>query len=110
MVDNSLMRIFIDKIKGKQLPPMSHDGAIGHWLETQFGVSANNDDAADWFGYELKQVNQKLHLVIGLQIGTCGKLRIQEFHPATSFYRFLVPNLGQIDQVDIHGLEGYFQK
>ena len=59
MVDNSLMQIFTDKIKGKQLPPMTHDGAIGHWLEAQFGVSANNDDAADWFGYELKSGKSK---------------------------------------------------
>jgi hypothetical protein len=59
VVDNSLMQIFTDKIKGKQLPPMTHDGAIGHWLEAQFGVSANNDDAADWFGYELKTGKSK---------------------------------------------------
>jgi DNA-methyltransferase (dcm) len=31
-----------------------HDGREGHWLERQFGVQANGDNAADLLGYELK--------------------------------------------------------
>ena len=41
-------------MRGKPLPPKTHDGSIGHWLENQFGVSANNYIVADWNGYEIK--------------------------------------------------------
>lgn len=32
----------------------NHDGKMGHWLERQFGVSANSSNSADLLGYELK--------------------------------------------------------
>ena len=31
-----------------------HDGKKGHWLEQQFGITANADNEADLWGYELK--------------------------------------------------------
>jgi len=54
-----LKRIFHERIKGIPLPESSHDGSIGHWIESQFGVSANRDDSADWAGYELKSGKSK---------------------------------------------------
>ena len=51
--------IFRERIKGKILPELKHDGSIGHWLESQFGVSANRDDSADWHGFELKTGRSK---------------------------------------------------
>lgn len=31
-----------------------HDGREGHWLEQQFGITANANNEADLMGYELK--------------------------------------------------------
>ena len=59
MAHDELIRIFHERIKGKVLPKSTHDGSIGHWIESQFGVSANRDDAADWAGYELKTGKSK---------------------------------------------------
>jgi hypothetical protein len=59
MVHDELVRIFHERIKGKVLPELTHDGSIGHWIESQFGVSANRDDTADWAGYELKSGKSK---------------------------------------------------
>ena len=50
----TLVNIFHTRIKGVPLPEGGHDGAIGHWIESKFGVSPNRDDSADWAGYELK--------------------------------------------------------
>ena len=54
-----LVSIFQHRIKGAKLPVLSHDGSIGHWIEKQFGISANADNAADWNGYELKSGSSK---------------------------------------------------
>lgn len=53
-----LIRIFRENVKGKKpdLTGMTstHDGKKGHWLERQFHIEANCDNAADILGYELK--------------------------------------------------------
>ena len=59
MVDSNLVNIFRTKIRGRPLPTMTHDGSIGHWIESQFGVAANADASADWQGYELKTGTSK---------------------------------------------------
>ena len=56
-----LINLFQTKIKGKR-PEKSitgHDGSIGHWIERQFNLKANNYSEADWHGYELKTGSSK---------------------------------------------------
>ena len=53
-----LIEIFRRNVKGKR-PDVSgrnirHDGRKGHWLEEQFCIHANANNAADILGYELK--------------------------------------------------------
>lgn len=53
-----LIEIFHQNVKGK-IPDVSysnqrHDGRTGHWLERQFNITANGNNEADIFGYELK--------------------------------------------------------
>ncbi len=53
-----IIELFRQNVKGKR-PDVSgrnerHDGKKGHWLEQQFGISANADNEADLYGYELK--------------------------------------------------------
>lgn len=53
-----IIEIFRKNVKGK-IPNVDgknkrHDGKKGHWLEQQFGVSANARNEADLLGYELK--------------------------------------------------------
>lgn len=53
-----IIELFRTNVKGKR-PNVDgknerHDGRKGHWLEQQFGVTANADNEADLFGYELK--------------------------------------------------------
>ena len=53
-----IIELFYENVKGK-CPDVSncnqrHDGKNGHWLERQFGVSANGNNAADLLGFELK--------------------------------------------------------
>ena len=53
-----IIELFRTNVKGKS-PNVEgknerHDGRKGHWLEQQFGVTANADNEADLFGYELK--------------------------------------------------------
>lgn len=53
-----IIEIFRTNVKGKR-PNVDgknerHDGRKGHWLEQQFGVTANADNKADLWGYELK--------------------------------------------------------
>lgn len=53
-----IINLFHEHVKGR-VPDVSgrnirHDGRRGHWLEAQFGVSANADNKADLYGYELK--------------------------------------------------------
>ncbi len=53
-----IIDLFHKNVKGRT-PDVSgknirHDGRRGHWLEAQFGVSANADNGADLYGYELK--------------------------------------------------------
>lgn len=55
---DKIIQLFRDNVKGKR-PDVSgtnvrHDGKAGHWLERQFGITANADNEADLWGYELK--------------------------------------------------------
>ena len=49
---------FYQNVKGKKAittgSNQSHDGKVGHWLETQMGVTHNADNKPDLFGYEMK--------------------------------------------------------
>lgn len=53
-----ILRLYFENVHGKK-PDLScynqsHDGRSGHWLEHQFGITANRDNNADLLGYELK--------------------------------------------------------
>lgn len=53
-----IIDIFRKNVKGKT-PDVTginerHCGKYGHWLERQFGIQANGDNAPDLMGYELK--------------------------------------------------------
>lgn len=53
-----IIELFRNNVKGKK-PNVTgrnvrHDGRKGHWLEEQFGISANANNEADLWGYELK--------------------------------------------------------
>lgn len=53
-----IIDIYLQKVRG-QRPDVHgankrHDGAKGHWLEAQFGISHNADNEPDLLGYELK--------------------------------------------------------
>lgn len=53
-----IIDLFRKNVKGKtpnvERKNERHDGRKGHWLEEQFGVTANADNKADLWGYELK--------------------------------------------------------
>ena len=53
-----IIQLFNTNVKGKTPDTtganVRHDGRQGHWLERQFGISANANNASDLFGYELK--------------------------------------------------------
>ena len=53
-----IIELFRNNVKGKKpnvdFMNKRHDGRNGHWLEQQFGISANADNNADLWGYELK--------------------------------------------------------
>lgn len=53
----TIVRRFFNNVYNKA-PMIStnqrHDGAIGHWLETQMGIVHNANNDADLFGYEMK--------------------------------------------------------
>ena len=53
-----IIELFRKNVKGKK-PNVEgtnerHDGRQGHWLEHQFGIHSNDYNAADLWGYELK--------------------------------------------------------
>lgn len=53
-----IIELFRKNVKGKS-PNVEgknkrHDGKEGHWLEQQFGITANASNEADLWGYELK--------------------------------------------------------
>ena len=53
-----IIELFRRNVKGKS-PNVDgknkrHDGKAGHWLEQQFGITANANNKADLLGYELK--------------------------------------------------------
>lgn len=53
-----IIDLFRKNVKGKS-PDVAgrnirHDGKSGHWLEQQFGITANANNEADLWGYELK--------------------------------------------------------
>lgn len=53
-----IVKLFRENVKGKKADVQGrnerHDGRQGHWLEEQFGITANADNEADLWGYELK--------------------------------------------------------
>lgn len=54
----NIIDLFHRNVKGRR-PDVAgrnirHDGRGGHWLEQQFGITANADNEADLWGYELK--------------------------------------------------------
>ncbi len=55
---DKIVKLFKDNVKGKKpvvkKANVKHDGKEGHWLERQFGISANGNNEADLLGYELK--------------------------------------------------------
>tara|TARA_B100001769_G_C22080472_1_gene582153 strand:- start:614 stop:1477 length:864 start_codon:yes stop_codon:yes gene_type:complete len=51
--------VFQQKIKGKSRPKGKHNGSLGHWIESQFGVSHNSIPGADLDGFEIKSGSQK---------------------------------------------------
>jgi hypothetical protein len=60
--EEQIMSIFEAKIKGR-CPPVhssTHCGFEGHWLERQFGVSANSSNTPDILGYEVKKASTKI--------------------------------------------------
>ncbi|WP_238860143.1 LlaMI family restriction endonuclease [Clostridium sp. YIM B02569] len=53
-----IIELFNSNVRGRT-PDVSgrnqrHDGRYGHWLERQFGITANGYNAPDLYGYELK--------------------------------------------------------
>lgn len=55
----NIIRLFNENVKGKKEPAKGagHDGVIGHWLEEQFGIKRNGNNAPDIDGYELKKTS-----------------------------------------------------
>ena len=53
---NQIISIFRGKVLGKKPIKTAGeaDGRQGHWLEEQFGVKANGDNAPDLMGFEMK--------------------------------------------------------
>ena len=53
-----IIELFFKNVKGRKpnIDGMNikHDGKYGHWLERQFGIVANRNNAPDLYGYELK--------------------------------------------------------
>lgn len=53
-----IVRLFLDNVYGKSPDTtranQRHDGAVGHWLETQMGISHNANNGADLLGFEMK--------------------------------------------------------
>lgn len=54
----AIVRLFFDNVYGRSPDILdanqNHDGAVGHWLETQMGISHNAHNGADLLGYEMK--------------------------------------------------------
>jgi len=63
-----IIKLFFKNIKNKKINLKSmnknHKGAEGYWLETQMGIKHNSKNNPDIFGYEMKKIQKKLHLVI----------------------------------------------
>lgn len=57
-----IITIFYDNVKNKQIviDKNNHCGSEGCWLEYQFGITANNKNEPDLFGYELKKIAKKI--------------------------------------------------
>lgn len=55
-----IIDLFLINVKGKKAPTSLHDGSEGHWLEKQMGVSPNNRNEPDIFGYEMKKESSKI--------------------------------------------------
>lgn len=55
-VMSQIKEIFDEKVRGRapDITADSHEGAEGHWLQVQFGLSADSKNAPDFHGFELK--------------------------------------------------------
>lgn len=56
-LQQQVIDLFNDRLKGKSPPPFSkgHNGAEGHWVETQLGIKHNKKNKPDIFGFECKK-------------------------------------------------------
>jgi hypothetical protein len=59
-----IVNLFINNIKNKKINIVSknknHDGAEGHWLETQMEIRHNSKNEPDIFGYEMKKDSKRI--------------------------------------------------
>lgn len=88
-----IISLFFQNVKGKQ-PTKTFgeaDGTQGHWLEAQFGIKPNGDNAPDLFGYELKNdTNSKTTFgdwqaskyIFDKKTGSCSKFDFFRFFGA----------------------------
>lgn len=57
-IKKEIIERFRNNVMGKKADTKSynqkHDGKAGHWLEKQMGIDPNGENAADLFGYEMK--------------------------------------------------------
>ena len=53
---DSIIKLFRENVKGRKPERLKNDadGDEGHWLEKQFGIKPNGNNAPDILGYELK--------------------------------------------------------
>lgn len=56
-IEAEIEDIFRRKLLGRGMQEINnnHDGAVGNWLESQFGIEANSSNNPDFKGYELKK-------------------------------------------------------
>lgn len=61
-----IVALFRDKVKGVKIDlsgqPLNHCGKEGHWLETQMGITHNNKNEPDLYGFEMKKSSNKITL------------------------------------------------
>lgn len=57
-----IIQLFNNNIKNKSYSPVNknHCGSEGYWLEQQFGIKNNNNNAPDIYGYELKKESKTI--------------------------------------------------
>jgi hypothetical protein len=62
---NKIIECFYNNVKNKPIIinkniNKNHDGKEGHWLEKQMGISPNNKNLPDLYGYEMKKNSNKI--------------------------------------------------